>query len=90
MNKMVSGEGLEPSWLPTRPSNVRVYQFRHPDADERFRVQELDKFSIVLGERTLNRCSFVFQCSFTGLCEAKNLSLAQLKAPILGISTVGF
>jgi hypothetical protein len=31
--KNLSGEGLEPSWLPTRPSNVRVYQFRHPDID---------------------------------------------------------
>ena len=28
---MVSGEGIEPSRLPTRPLNVRVYQFRHPD-----------------------------------------------------------
>src|SRR6516162_4230982 len=27
---VVSEEGLEPSRLPTRPSNVRVYQFRHP------------------------------------------------------------
>src|SRR5437870_896137 len=30
-SKVMSGEGLEPSRLPTRPSNVRVYQFRHPD-----------------------------------------------------------
>src|SRR5271163_1678814 len=29
--RKLSGEGLEPSRLPTRPSNVRVYQFRHPD-----------------------------------------------------------
>ena len=27
---MVRRTGLEPVWLPTRPSNVRVCQFRHP------------------------------------------------------------
>jgi hypothetical protein len=35
----LSGEGLEPSRLPTRPSNVRVYQFRHPDALAWFQFQ---------------------------------------------------
>jgi hypothetical protein len=27
--KMVPKAGLEPAWLPTRPSNVRVCQFHH-------------------------------------------------------------
>ncbi len=31
---MVRRTGLEPVWLPTRPSNVRVCQFRHPRADD--------------------------------------------------------
>lgn len=30
---MVRGEGLEPSRLRIRPSNVRVYQFHHPRLD---------------------------------------------------------
>lgn len=29
-SKMVRSTGLEPVWLPTRPSNVRVCLFRHP------------------------------------------------------------
>ena len=27
---LVRSTGLEPVWLPTRPSNVRVCLFRHP------------------------------------------------------------
>ena len=30
--QLVRGEGLEPSRLRIRPSNVRVYQFHHPRA----------------------------------------------------------
>lgn len=32
LDLMVRGEGLEPSRLRIRPSNVRVYQFHHPRA----------------------------------------------------------
>ena len=41
---VVSGEGLEPSRLPTRPSNVRVYQFRHPDE---FLNSQRNQFEVV-------------------------------------------
>ncbi len=34
LSSLVRRTGLEPVWLPTRPSNVRVCQFRHPRTDD--------------------------------------------------------
>ena len=35
-------EGLEPSWLPTRPSSVRVYRFRHVRSRSKHNIEETD------------------------------------------------
>ncbi len=49
---MVPKAGLEPAWLPTRPSNVRVYQFHH------FGFDNIN----TLTNRFSNLCGFVYNC----------------------------
>ena len=60
---LVRRTGLEPVWLPTRPSNVRVCQFRHPRKPNYYsKTQRL--LSIDLKHKLRKFCFFKINAEF--------------------------